>query len=230
MSTESRTRHGVQVYARFRDDIIVVLDDPFKCPGFDLCLTDFAKPMYSVQKESFSEVSCCMLDLRIYKQLCGDGVHRLRWQPFIKPTARHAPLTSSSCHSKKCHGSWPLAEISRMYSRSFHDRSFRLFKEIKVSRFSHFFLSQEVLRNCEKWQPKLPLNLGLGVVRDKPRIIRIILPFSSRWEGIQRRLQRVHAEWSDTLCKMGLAFVIQVGFSKGSQPLWSRVRHLGFSS
>ncbi len=227
LSSESRQQHGISVFARFRDDIFVVLSDISLCPQFDKALVSLARPLYVVQKESYSLVGCCMLDLRITKTVCTDGVHRLRWMPYIKPTARHVPLTRSSCHSAKCHGSWPLAEISRMYSRSFNDRSFRMFKQIKIDRFSHFFLRPDVLQSCERWLPKLPFCLGLADPPVKPRVIRLVLPFSVRWNGIQRMLREVHALWSDSLSRRGLTFVVQVSFSKGSQPLSSRVRHLG---
>ncbi len=78
--------------------------------------------------------------------------------------------------------------------------------------------------------PSLPLNLGFNVVQGKPRVIRIVLPFSVRWNGIQCKLRQLHAAWSDSLSRLGLTFVVQVSFSKSSQPLWSRVRHLGLSS
>jgi hypothetical protein len=120
-----------------------------------------------------------------------------------------------------------LAEIRRMYSRSFNDRSLRLSKALKIQRFSQSFLSADVLRNCESWTPRLTLGLSLCERRQECKVLRIVLPYSARWSRLQSKLRRIHEAWLESLRLLGFTFVVQVSFSKGSQPLWARVRHLG---
>jgi hypothetical protein len=74
----SRKALGIACYARYRDDILVVLEDISFCPLFDSQLVSLAAPMYTIAKESFSLVGCHMLDLFAYKHLCADGVHKIR--------------------------------------------------------------------------------------------------------------------------------------------------------
>jgi hypothetical protein len=129
LTANSRTQHGIELYARYRDDILVVLSDPQCCSPFVKQLVSLAAPLYVVERESFSLVGSQMLDLFVFKHLCGDGVHRLRCSPFVKPSARHIPLTPASCHAPSCHRAWPIAEVSRMHSRSFNYRHFRAFQD-----------------------------------------------------------------------------------------------------
>ncbi len=54
---------GVEVYARFKDDILAVVQQPSCCRGLTEALTKGASSLYVVELESFSLVWCPMLDL-----------------------------------------------------------------------------------------------------------------------------------------------------------------------
>ena len=198
------------------------------CPLFDSQLVSLAAPMYTLAKESFSLVGCHMLDLFAYKHLCADGVHRIQWTPFVKPTFRHVPLTSDSCHSSACHRSWSLGEMARLHARSFYARHFEQFRAMKIERFAAFWLDPEVLSAGRSWSPKLPVLAISGTTLEEhgrhDRIIRIVLPFSKRWQGLNAKLQSLHAAWNATLVRVGLKCRVQVSFARGSKPLWALVR------
>ena len=165
-----------------------------------------------------------MLDLFIFKHLGNDGLYSIRYAPHIKPTSRHIPLTPDSCHSRLCHRSWPLGEMGRMYSRSFSVRHFLAYQTLKISRFESFFLSSEVLRLCKAWTPRICVPKDPNFEPSRVRVIRLVLPFSCRWDGLSRNLVQLHGDWADRLRFLGLKFKIQVSFSRGSKPLWAMVR------
>ncbi len=56
LSPSSRKEHGIFLNARYRDDIFVILGDPFDCPGFHNRLLSLASPLYTIERESFSLV------------------------------------------------------------------------------------------------------------------------------------------------------------------------------
>lgn len=228
LSPASRLKFGIAVYGRYQDDILVILEDLGMSRAFTAELIRLAHPSYRVERERFSLVGCSMLDLWISKRECSDGVVRLRWSPFIKDTARHVPLTSSSCHSWHCHRSWPRAEISRMHRLSWCRSVFETSKRWKIDRFSHFFLRRSVLQDCENWCPKIPLNFGFAPkISVDRRVLRIVLPYSSRWDGLRAELRKTYQAWCGSLSLLGYAVEVQVSFCRSSRPLWAWVCHIG---
>ncbi len=137
-----RDELGIQLYTRYRDDIFVVLDHPRRCPAFYEALITTAAKVYKIERESYSLVGSSMLDLFIFKLESTTGVS-LAWKPFVKPTAVHVPLHSSSIHPRSTHTSWPVAEIARMYRRSLFVKDFTVAKTRMISRFRRFFLEAE---------------------------------------------------------------------------------------
>ncbi len=77
-----------------------------------------------------------MLDTFVFK---GEGFELgggfLSYRPYIKPTARHVPLSHHSLHSWSVHRSWPVSEIRRMHSLSMTSCQLEVFKVLKISRF-----------------------------------------------------------------------------------------------
>ena len=79
-----------------------------------------AASRYVVKCEDSSLVGVQMLDLFVPKGERFREHGRLDWKPFIKPTARHVPLSQSSCHASCIHRSRPVAEMSKMHALSLH--------------------------------------------------------------------------------------------------------------
>jgi hypothetical protein len=223
LSETSRKDNGVELYVRFRDDILVVLANPKFCTGFFSKLISLASSMYEVERECFSLVSTTMLDLRVYKTAGSDGITRLRWKPYIKPTARHVPLTSDSCHPRSCHRAWPVAEIGRMHVRSCRATDFGVFRDLKIGRFARFFLSGDVLADCESWKPRVQMQRSLES-GTKCRVIRLVLPFSERWRGISNELRTLKSKWAASFARLGFNIDVGICFAKGTRALFSLVR------
>ena len=110
-----------------------------------------------------------------------------------------------------------------MYSRSFSIQHFRAFQARKISRFELFFLSA-VLESCRAWTPIICVPKDPSLELTRARVIRLVLPFSRRWNGLSRKLVQLHADWAESLRYLGVVFTTQVSFSRGSKPLWAMVR------
>jgi hypothetical protein len=222
---EKRDPLGILLYSRFKDDILVVVKDPQSCPGVTSALVDGASSVYRVERETFSLVAAPMLDLLVFKHTV-DAVTQLAWKPYVKPTARHVPLSSSSCHSMSCHRSWPKAEIQRMFSRSCFDRDFQEAKEAKLERFRRFFLAEHVVRSAATWLPRYaPVSCSSCLVPNvHVRVIRLVLPYTARWGGFVQKLRRLQDAYGPALAETGLTCRFEVSFASSSKPLSQLVK------
>jgi hypothetical protein len=216
---------GVEVYARFKDDIFVSLQNVSYIRAFKEALIGGAAPMYRVELESYSFVGVPFLDLQISKRETG-GLTFLSWCPYFKPTGRHIPLSSESSHPRSCHRAWPVAEIRRMWSRSSSRQDFLHARAVKLARFQAFFLDESIFRMAESWQPSILPGSGRHLVpcrEQQYRIIRLILPFSRRWVGLASKLHVLQSKWEQFLALIGVNIRLQVSFRKGGQALTSIV-------
>jgi len=139
-------RHGIRVWARFRDDILVVYT------SFD-SFSKFAKEVESrvagiwklkYEHISFSEVS--MLDISVY-EVPGNRPSALKWRPFFKPSSRAVPLATSSAHMQSVHG-WPTADLNRLATNSCCLSDFESAKLHCVSHLMSGMMHQESLMSC----------------------------------------------------------------------------------
>ena len=151
----------------------------------------------------------------------------LGYKPFIKPSARHVPLASDSAHQRSVHLSWPLAEIRRMWLRSSCWQDFRKFRDLKISRWGHFFLDRAILENCRSWLPRVS-----QVRRQKPAekfelVVRFVCPFHPAHAGLANKLKALSLKWGPSLfLELGVSLDIQVCFRSGSTPLQFALRRL----
>ncbi len=216
---------GVELYLRYKDDLITAVSSPQVGAVWRDALINGAAPVYEVQLESVSLVGCPMLDLLVFKHSTG-GQTSLRWKPFVKPTARHIPLSSSSCHSWRCHNSWPVAEVKRMHSRSVEHRHFLEARASKLDRFRSFFLQESIVAAAEAWTPRIVPSCVSFVELERvySRPIRLVLPYSSRLRGLSNAIARHDKEWQDSFCLRQFPFRIQLSWARGGRPLWQLAR------
>jgi len=200
-------------------------------PLFVNALSQLAAPVYILERESFSLVSVNMLGMNIYKFVDDQGIWRLGWYPFVKPTTRHVPLGPLSLHPPSVHQSWPLAEIDRMRRRSFTSQHFEAARFGKISRFASCFLSQSVVNACRDWQPRVPSSIAASALRhgsgqnpNRTGIVRLALPFSLKVRGVGAMLRRLEARWMPHLKVRGFEFEVAVSYKRGGIPLSLRVR------
>ena len=165
-----------------------------------------------------------MLDIFVFKHE-SNGTTKLAWKPYVKPTARHVVLSTSSSHSVSCHRAWPVAEICRMFSRSCFSHHFEEARRAKLDRFEWFFLASESVDLAARWVPKvIPCTFRAEPVVG-PKIVRLVLPFTTKWQGLARTLRSLELQWSSELQKHGFVVHVGVTFKRGSAPLHCLVKH-----
>ena len=140
---------GIQLYTRYHDDMLAVLDSTKNAEDLFTKLTQKSIGCYVGKLESVSLVGVAMLDLFEFKPADIDILGRLSFKPHIKSSARHVPLSSDSHHHKHVHVSWPVSEIRRMYHLSNnHTEACSLFKNLKILRFQQFGMLASILSNA----------------------------------------------------------------------------------
>ena len=109
-----RTRFGIVLYLRFKDDIFVVLE------AEDDVVTTFLEEFqalagdFVLKLDADSTSSVEMLDLTISKGARWSRSGVLDTAVYIKPTANGIPLSSESFHAPSVH-SWPLERIKHFF-------------------------------------------------------------------------------------------------------------------
>ncbi len=125
-----------------------------------------------------------------------------------------------------CHKSWPVAEIKRLHACSSFQSDFLAAKGSKLARLWSFFLSGKVLSLAESWQTKVVPTSGVqvGVSTEPVRALRLILPFTARWDGVASKIRSLNTHWRQLLLAAGLNCTASVTFKRGSKPLWMLAR------
>ena len=109
LQPEFQRKYHVEFYARFRDDIIVVLGgDSQNRVEFAQVFKTYSK-YFKLKIESISMTSAVMLDLTLYKGKRFAASQVLDVAMFSKATAQGVPLCHSSWHQPSIHMSWPLS-------------------------------------------------------------------------------------------------------------------------
>lgn len=226
---QDKERLGIQMFVRYRDDILTIVENPHCCTAFYECLIPKAAMAYKVEVESYSLESINMLDMTLYKLRSETGV-RLAWRPFVKPSALHVPLSSTSMLANSIHKSWPVAEISRMYRRSLSKEHFEAARARMIAGFRGFFLSGAI-RRCEQWQAPCRSSIATEPARGAAppsKIVRLILPFSPRLRGLPTKLLRLHEQWNITFEQLSFSFSCSTVWCKGGKSLLEIARNHGW--
>ena len=172
---------GVLIYARYHDDIFSVCSDTCSARNLIETIKCKASSNYVIKVERVSTQWVTMLDITIFKSDSFAVSGKFSWRPFIKPTARHIPLSSESAHPEFVHESWPLAEINRMHFLLQSQSDFVTYKELKIQRFQQFAMPPHIIDKCREFQPMPCSQVArkhVLVPANKPKhIIRVILPF-----------------------------------------------------
>ena len=164
-------------------------------------------------------LECRFFDFWIQKKT-PNGPGFLSFEPYIKPSARHVPLSSWSYHPEAVHRSWPVAEMVRMTRRSSTGNAGIRWREIKLLKFRRFFLKRCILSACAGWRARsgsvcAKQHLMQGRATEQPKIVRLILPFRRELRGLPSELRNLTKSWIDSLViDTALRPVIQVSWSR----------------
>ena len=141
------------MYRRYRDDVLVLTHDTAGANRLFGIAKQIAAACWTLEVERTSSFSISMLDVRLYKGLKFAYDGRLDFCPYIKPSARHVPLSCFSAHAPSVHRGWPMGEIRRMHKLSGLRSVFEMYRNIKINRFRRFMLKPAVIQSCVLWRP-----------------------------------------------------------------------------
>jgi hypothetical protein len=215
---------SISAYARFFDDILLVIPDSRTEQVIEL-FKSFAKPQFTIEPDAISQVSVPMLDMLVRKVRCGDRC-KIVWRPYVKPSAKHLPLHHDSLHAPATHISWPMAEMRRLSKLSFFSHDFENARDLKLARWSQFFLHDSVVSQCRVWSSAQavvkPVSLPNGV-----RKVRLILPYHPLLSSLRAPLSELCSVWS-ARARLLHNFCVDISLSwrSAGMPLHVRLRHL----
>ena len=212
---------GLLMYGRYHDDILLVSSN-LECAK--IVIADarlFASACYTIEIDEISLLGVPMLDMYIYKGQRFNASGRLDFRPYIKPTARHLPLTQHSAHAPSIHSYWPIAEISRMWRLSLHRSDFEVFRATKCERFENFRLDKEVLTACRLWSPIIKSAIAAGFSnRCHKRVLRVIFPYHRLLnQGLSAVLSGINDTWNILLQGLCPQISVRAGFKNFGVPL-----------
>ena len=198
---EWRKEHGVFLYCRYRDDILMVIDDDDQVRDRVMSALSKKSSVFTLELENESKVcGVSMLDCFVSKRwLHPDSRDAVLFvKPFTKPTSIWRPLCSTSLHPDRVHLSWPVTFLQRLESRaSYHKHA----KQACV-RFASRFLSQcpghivaqDLIRNARNARRRpctlVPRHERQSGSRD---CSWLVLPYRRAWESstLKRDLARL---------------------------------------
>ena len=139
-----REQTGILMYARYRDDVFIVLKDGWHRAFCDLMEKWRVRAggfKLTVEAISKSGLTVLDLDLEITRYTAEDGCckYKIGYKPHFKPTSLGVPLSTASSHPWHVHASWPFAQIKRLHSLSGSHVSFTYAKHVLVRRLHDNF-------------------------------------------------------------------------------------------
>ena len=116
LKTGTRRKFGIVFYARFKDDILLIVKSHFDDVRFLIDQMRAKAAPFVLKVESSSKQGCQMLDLDV-SRVSGPRNDLLSFSLFTKPSNIWQPLSPESSHPFSVHKFWPLAQCKRIYSK-----------------------------------------------------------------------------------------------------------------
>ena len=193
-NTQTMHAHSVWLYARYRDDILIVYTTKYVSPSpfeFVAKLKSLAAPVYKVNLDVVSSDRVPFLDIEIYKSIDFLQTGILKFRPFCKPSAQKIPLNQCSCHNSHIHESWPIANISRLFNRSSTWRDFCVARSLVIADYEKFFMDSDVIARLKSWTPYKPKS-----ERKSREVAWVVLPYHPLLVRLNSRLKAVSRNWA----------------------------------
>ena len=196
LKPDVRTKYYVQFYARFRDDIIVILGGDYES-RVEFCREFKQRCSYfEVKFESINRNSAVMLDLKLEKgkRFARTGV--LDISMHTKDTAQGMPLSFLSAHLPSIHVNWPISRCIHFQRCCSDVRSFRaavhsLFVKIVSADPCHPALGLL----CESYLAGKAVRSSGGNGKRRGLNSRLILPYHPSLSRVNSLLQDVTADF-----------------------------------
>ena len=192
LNPEVQNKYDVQFYARFRDDILVILGCDYELRVEFCQLFKQRCSYFKVLFESINRNSAVMLDLRLEKGKRFDKTSILDISMHIKGTSQGMPLSFFSEHLPSIHRNWPISRCMH-YERCCSDRSsfkaavHRLFCTIVSADPGHPALGLV----AESYLAGQAVRHGSGNGKRRGASTRIILPYHKSLSRVNHLLRDV---------------------------------------
>ena len=228
-------RLGIELYVRFRDDILVFMQsDGAKVLEFLQTFKQLsATNGYIIERDGPLELnSISYLDVTLFKDEFFNATGMMLFKPYTKPTAQKTPLSDRSMHAGNVAKAWPVAEVGRLRRRA---SIFQHYKEAVgkfVDRLQRAFHGEKVVNSVLKTRPdQLKLcyesDAGFGTFyaqRSKidDRTVFWVLPFhpSMEKQRLQLSINAILRRW----CEHDKAYQVVISWQQRLKPLGATVR------
>ena len=143
---------------------------------------------------------------------------KLAYKPCLKPSSQKQYLNSSSMHTPGVHFAWPLAEVGRMFKRSWNHRTFLESRMLLISRFRAALLDDAVLQACENWSP-----YSAHPVKRHRAVMWIAVSYHPRiYVPLERALSLLIRQWQDKGYRF--PFLPQISWTRANRNLIQNVQ------
>ena len=195
-------KYSILYYARFRDDIILIVDSPIDTIRELLReMREKARP-FVITLDAISRHGFQMLDV----EACVTRDSGLSFRLYKKPSSIWKPLSPESLHPKSVHVHWPLAQCDRILRRHTNAKE----EVASVSHFKTLYSRLFGIPIAEKHKSFRPQQVSSWIV----------LPYNVCLVGV--RLSQVVSSLS---VPIGLSFSrVRLAWSLNSKHLVHRLR------
>ena len=193
-------KFGIQHYARYRDDAILIMDHT-KFDDFFRLLSIRCSIIYELKLEERDRMSMPILDAFVFFQPGFEtrgGV--LQFRHYSKPTAYKRPLHGSSCHPTTLHYAW-----AANYIHSIGDRTSRCEHAMQhTKQFIQMYQasggSKEVVERLQQVYPYILAKKKLQP-QEEEVIVYLAVPFFFHIEtsGLKQLLGKISRQWKEPL-------------------------------
>ena len=172
LQLEFRKLHGVEGYARFRDDALLICDEPPQRRLELISRLRKAAHPFIIKVENSHVSECNFLDLHISKEPLWIKAGHLDHSVYRKPTTIWTPLLPSSMHPRSVSRSWPAA-LSHRHAA--------LCSSASAATAARNYLA-DALRPFGLHAPTSPIACkSVSELASRKLWSRIVLPFAPHW-------------------------------------------------
>jgi len=214
LDQSTRDRFQLKFYARFKDDIFMVVGGSRENATDLFSLMRKHSGVFKLKCDEVSKVKVCMLDIALFKG-SSNVPAPLKHCIHLKPSSHWRPLSMESMHPPSVHRSWPIAQMVRI-------RSLCSSKSMRAQHLESFLYRLKEAGSC--WyacKSRTPTNRV-----DKRSHRYLVLPFSFPLKSVAglltRSLEEVRAKW---VCHDSNLPITRIAWSLGAKHLITRLKH-----
>ncbi len=192
-SLEVQRRFNIEIYVRFKDDLLFIAHPSESDPDLMLNFVEEVRRRsrdFRLKCEGISCASMSYLDLMLSFSTVGDRVI-VKWGPYSKPTSLNRLLSHRSSHPLQIHVSWPFNELRRLARQCRGFVQYSRVREQFVDRFRQTYAPSALVRQLSTFCPPIGRHSHQYRNRTDQNVLWLVLPFHKAWEtaGISSSLR-----------------------------------------